>query len=474
MNSEPAKQHQIDGVKWWSEVKRGLLADEPGLGKSRQAIEGSEGRTLVVAPAMVLAGGTWFEEDDENPGEIQKWADDPERFTTAAYTSLNPREKTGTNASATRPVPHKVKPEYLGPWDTVILDESHYIKGRDTAWTKAVLKITKNVEKVLPMTGTAIPNWAYEAFTTLQVLHPEEVKPKGEFNAYWRWAGNWFDTSPTMWSQGRPSVGDLLGCQRAGGGCEERPVWDPCQHWIDFMHANFGRQWMRRLRDDCLDLPPLWEQTVETPMTGEHKTIYNRMKRDYLTQVDGKEIVSWSSGSRNVALDKITISPWLLNPIGEPRGGKFDRLKWDLQSRSRPTFVVAHYQDVVEASCRVAEALGLRAGYVHGGTSPKAAGEAIRAFKRGTLDVLVGSLEKVAEGLTLVQPDMVIFVEKSYKTYRNQQAVQRVHRWGQTRPVTALDYVTPNSVDSHKRVRLGHKTDHQIRAMTAADFASLL
>lgn len=113
-------------------------------------------------------------------------------------------------------------------------------------------------------------------------------------------------------------------------------------------------------------------------------------------------------------------------------------------------------------------------GAVHGGFDTRTNGATVRAFKRGELDVLVGSIETVAEGLTLVQADMTIFVEKSFKPYRNEQAVMRIYRMGQQRPVTVRDYVTPNTVDRNKRKRIATKSDRAERMMTAAEFAALM
>jgi superfamily II DNA/RNA helicase len=192
-----------------------------------------------------------------------------------------------------------------------------------------------------------------------------------------------------------------------------------------------------------------------------------------VTMVDGDEVVAWNSGSKNVLLDRITTTAWFLTRDGEPRGGKLDRLRFDLENRSRPTLVLAHYKDSVEACARVAESTGARSAYVHGGVPKKAAGKAIADFKAGRLDVLVGSLETVAEGLTLTVADMAIFVEKSYKPSRNEQAMRRIHRMGQTRPVTILDYIAPKSVDANKRTLLAVKTDRAMRVLTAAQFAKL-
>jgi len=135
---------------------------------------------------------------------------------------------------------------------------------------------------------------------------------------------------------------------------------------------------------------------------------------------------------------------------------------------------LAHYRDTVEACVRVAESVGARVGAVHGGVSKDAKSRAVADFKSGRSDVLVGSLETLAEGLTLTVADMAIFVEKSYKPSRNEQAMRRVHRMGQERPVTILDYVTPDTVDERKREALATKTDQQMRVLSAAQFAAML
>ena len=458
--------HQALGVEWITRHGRGLLGDEPGMGKTRIAIEAfdrPDTRVLVVAPAMVITGGTW-----EN--ELARWANHPESFTVVPYTSLNVREKTGKTKSSTRPV-KKLKPEYAGEYDAVILDEAHYIKGRATSWTWAVQRISRKAGKLLAMTGTPVPNWAHEMFTLLQVVYPDRAVPGGELGSYWRWVETWFQVTPSYFHEGN-DIGGLIACTPA---CRRRPANDPCEHYWRFMEVNFRGKFLRRLRKDCLDLPEVTTQTIQCPMSATQKRAYNSMKKDYLAELEGgAEVVAWTDGAKNVALDRITTTPWLLQQEGDPRGGKLERLKFDLSSRSNPTVVFAHYRDTVDACVVVARSLGARAAGVHGGVDKRRAGQYIKQFKEGKLDVLVGSLETLAEGQQLTVADMLILVEVSFKPSRNEQARMRVDRMGQVNPVTILDYVTPGTVDERKRKLLAEKTDHQMRVMSAGDFASLV
>ncbi|ALY08940.1 DNA helicase [Arthrobacter phage Riverdale] len=460
----PLLQHQKEGIEWIRTVKRGLCGDEPGLGKSRLAIEAFDGpnnRNAIIAPAMVINGGTWRD-------QLAQWSNYPENWTVIPYSGMNLREKTAKGGL--KPT-SKLVPELTGSFHALVVDESHYTKGRNTYWTKSVEQLAKNCDHVLEMTGTPIPNWAHEMFTLLRVMFPEKAKRGGPLGSYWRWVETWFDVEISRHREHERVIGKLLACRAA---CYSLPPTTPCEHYSTFMSENLGDKFLRRLREDCIDLPPVTNQEILVPMDTAQKKHYREMKKHFMTEVDDKEILSWSTGARHVALDRISVSPWLLNPVGEPRGGKFEQLRFDLAGRARPTLVLAHYRDVVEASAAVARSTGATAATVHGGNSKTANGSAVQNFKDGKLDVLVGSLEMVSEGLQLTVADMAIFVETSYKPYRNEQARQRVHRLGQTRPVTIKEYITPDTVDANKRVLLAEKTTDQIRFMSAGDFKKLL
>lgn len=457
------REFQAEGVRFLQQQGRALLADDLGLGKSAQLIRASEGETLVVAPAMVLDGGTWTD-------EIAKWADDPARFTTVSYTSLTQLKETRGKQRVYRIRDGFDRP---GGWDTIIFDEAHYAKGRGTIRTEASQALAARAKRVYLATGTPIPNFAQELFTLLQMLDPEEAMPGGRLGSYWRWAGRWFEITPTRYSQ--YNVGSLLGCNRE---CERRLVTDPCQHYHEFVEANLGDQFLQRKRADVLpELPPLTEVRIETPMGPLQRREYRRMKKEMIAETEsGEAVVSWSASAKHVRLDQIATGLSLLGEDETKWGvndGKLARLRMDLESRSAPTLVMGHYHRTVEACLEVARSLGLRAALVYGPTPAAERLRLVRAFQAGQLDVLVGSLETLAEGLTLTEADLIIFVEKSWKPSRNEQALRRIHRIGQRSATTAYDYVTPDTLDEGKRDLLQTKTDHQMRVLRAAQLARI-
>lgn len=441
-------EYQDDGIAFLSAHDRAMLGDEAGLGKSRQLLMAAEGPTLVVAPAMILDSGVW-------DGEAAKWRPDLD-VTQVPYTSVCTREKTPSGGSKPIPVP---KPEYMRDWGTVILDESHYSKGRDTTWTVALKKVCARADRVYLATGTPIPNWAHELFVPLQLMHPGKAKPGGEYGSYWRWVKNWFRVEPNQWNPRSMDIGDLL----------------PHRTWDEFHHHNLGDRFLRRMRDDVLkDLPPLQGPVEwEVKMTREQRRVYNDLKREFIASTDNGEIVAWSKSGLAVKLARVATGLEALDPALSG-SGKLDVLKSILQDRSQPTLVVTHFRGSAAACVRVGEELGLRTVSIDGSSPRSARRAAVDDFQSGRADLFVGTIETVAEGLTLTRADCVIRVERSWKPSKNEQVIRRIHRIGQTRPVTAIDLVSERTLESHQLEVLAAKTDQQVKALSPSQFARML
>lgn len=80
----PDYAYQDDGIEFLRARPRALIADEPGLGKSRQALLAAVEPVLIVAPAMIHDMHTWQD-------EIAKWC--PEMDATfVSYHELRQRK----------------------------------------------------------------------------------------------------------------------------------------------------------------------------------------------------------------------------------------------------------------------------------------------------------------------------------------------------------------------------------------------
>lgn len=443
------KQHQHDGIAWLKEHPRAILADEAGLGKTAMLLRAAIEPVLVVAPAMVLESGTW---DDE----IALWADGIDA-TQVAYTSIAQRGARGTVLRDANGFPlTPLKPAYRKRWRSVILDEAHYVKGRKTSWSNALMKVDS--AQVHLATGTPIPNWAQEAYMPLKMTWPDKARAGDDLGSYWRWAKHWFVVETDFF--GALQVGDLR---------EDRT-------WEQFREENWGDRMIRRYRVDCLDLPPLTHQNWHVKMDPAQAKAYKDLKKDFITWLDsGVEVDVWSEPGLLVKLAQVASGLETLDPSSNPTG-KFKVLSAILRDRPAPTLVVAHFRSTIDACARVARNVGARTGVVRGGLPMSERKAAIRGFQQGDLDVLVASINTISEGLTLHQggADQIVKVERSWTPSKNEQVDRRLHRMGVEKPVHVIDLITLKTVDERISKILQAKTDQQMKAVGRAEIREMV
>lgn len=478
----PDFAYQDAGVEFLRAQSRALLGDDPGLGKSRQLLLAAEGPTLVLAPAAILDAGVWT-------FEHQRWRPDLE-LVQCSYSALCRRVRTPKGGYEVLPQP---KPEYAKTvWGTVIADEAHYLKGRKTSWALAAHKL--KTHRFWMATGTPIPNYAYELWGLLRFLYPRTDR---RFSSFWRWARHYpqhelsseayerheLECPGCGWFQvWEPPYGGtkFLGLTECDPDCADRPPHDPCTHWHAFQRENLGGRYLARRRGDVgLGLPPVTPQTIETPMAPAQRKAYRELKAEFLTMVEAADdrtvpVMAWSKGGLHTKLAKATTGLETLVP-GSKGSGKLDVLRELLEDRrADATLVLVWFRDTGRAVMDLLGRMDLYGELYDGGTPKLERERIVRDFQAGKVPVMVGSLGTIAEGLTLTRADTAIFVERAWRPSRNSQAVDRLNRIGQTRPVTAITLVTPKTVDAAMSATLESKSDEQARALSVGDFAAML
>lgn len=434
---------QAEGIAWLDSIERGILGDDPGLGKTGQALLAATEPVLIIGPAALR--GTW--ED-----EIALWRPDlvHEFISYSSVCARKPNKKGHMTVVNSFP-----RADLLGfRWGTVICDEAHYLKGRNTKWTKAIA--TLKYDRLFLLTGTPVPNWSYEIYMLLRLMYPGDRR----FSSFWRWAEHWF----AVWepAHGGRKIGRL-----------KRQFT-----WADFIEANtLDERMLRRSRDDVLtDLPPMTPQEIQCPMTSKQRKAYDELKASYLTWVDGHgEAIAWSAGQLHSHLSQITTGLDTLTD-GEAKGsGKLDRLAEDMaERRHSPTVIACQYKATARAVGRVLDKMKIPHGVITGGVAQGTVDATRRAFQAGELQALVGTNDKMSEGMTFTAADTLIHVERSWRPSRNDQMIRRIHRMGQTRPCNYITYITPESIDDAMTKTLADKTDEQLGLMSAHAFAQLL
>lgn len=171
------KPYQIEGVAWMASRERcvkhrgGILADDPGLGKTIQTIalllENKVDHTLIIVPTAVLH--QWYEilikffgEDDvlmvygSKFKSTAQWVQ--ESFTICLTTH-------GTISTSMRTILH-----FPYFWDRVVVDEAHVMRNHKTKIHKSICALRYNHTCAWALTGTPIQNSSKDMVNLLKFI----------------------------------------------------------------------------------------------------------------------------------------------------------------------------------------------------------------------------------------------------------------------------------------------------------------
>jgi SNF2 family DNA or RNA helicase len=115
------------------------------------------------------------------------------------------------------------------------------------------------------------------------------------------------------------------------------------------------------------------------------------------------------------------------------------------------------HRDVIEglrSSLKAFDAVTL-----YGGTDPKTRQKNIDRFQNNPkCRVFIGNIKACGTAITLTAADQVLFVEEEWTPADNAQAAMRVHRIGQSKPVSVRITRLPDSLDQKIGGVLARKT----------------
>ena len=99
---------------------------------------------------------------------------------------------------------------------------------------------------------------------------------------------------------------------------------------------------------------------------------------------------------------------------------------------------------------------GYKYQYLDGSTTIRARNKAIKDFQNGEGDFFLISLKAGGQGINLTAADYVIHMDPWWNPAVEDQASDRAHRIGQTKPVTIYKLITTNTIEE-KIVQLHSK-----------------
>jgi SWI/SNF-related matrix-associated actin-dependent regulator 1 of chromatin subfamily A len=392
-----------------------LIADEPGLGKTIQALgvinyDPIADNVLVVCPASLKLN--WER-------EAKRWLvrDIPvtvingtkAKFPEGGFVILN-YELLSKYRSAIDRV----------SWDVLIFDESHVLKNDKAARTIAALgKWNRNPERAITpikakrrlfLTGTPILNKPIELWTTIHSLDP---KTWGSWKDY---TAKYCDAHETRWGWDVNGASNLPELQ-------------------DKLRA---RIMVRRLKSEVMtELPPKQRQVIVLP---SKTSVLKREKKFAATleamlagaDIPPVEFESMSKVRHETAVDKIPDA--------------IDHIK-SLMEEHQKLVVMCHHRDVLEAIAEGVQEFG--AVRLQGGDSEASKQDAIDRFQNDPgVRIFLGSIRAAGVGITLTAASLLLFVELDWVPGIMTQAEDRIHRIGTAGSVLIQHLVYADSIDA--------------------------
>jgi len=406
---------QKEGVKFISSVGgRCLIADEMGLGKSAQALVFcsffSRGRIVIVAPASVVF--KWAEL------ECPKWT--PNKTVAVLTSGKDAIPDTDILIMSYSIMTSKYEELMDVGIDTVILDESHYIKSPKAKRTRIAKSIISGrVPRVLLLSGTPFMNNPGELFVQLNLIDPKSFD-------------NWFKYAIRY-----------CGAQKVNG------MWffppNTLTNGAELEQRLKPYVLRRTKREVGLELPELQRTyvPVEVTLSGYKSAV--------------KEFSEWKkkAGKKDNILTQLTK---LRQLIGDMKVVPTIELATDVLETEQKIVVFAHHRSVVSGLADGLKSFGIS--IIDGGVAQADRQKLVDEFQKGDLRKRVMIITVAgAEGINLYAASAIIFAEREWVPAKEEQAEARLHRIGQRRNVMAYYLVAKDTIDENINEAVRKKRD---------------
>ncbi|MEW5298327.1 MAG: hypothetical protein WDW36_001466 [Sanguina aurantia] len=464
------REYQLEGVAWLvSKFDNGvnaILADEMGLGKTLQTItflsylkfeRGVHGPHLVVVPLSVLP--SWM-------SEFKKWCpsfrvvrlhcndvDERQRLRKEVLANPDSFDVAVTTYDMIHSAHFGDALKHSIVWRYVVLDEAHKVKNEESLISQAMRKISR--QHTLMLTGTPVQNNLHELFALLNFMYPDVFTDGAMFdNAF-----------------------DLKACRVDDGKLEA----------AHFLLRPFL---LRRIKDEVdVRLPPKVETKINCPLSEMQTFWYRRLLMrdsrvlmDMETDVQAKGTVKFDADSSAwkkmlnllMQLRKVCNHPFMF-PDAEPdfdgestnediveASGKMqvlDRMLAKLKAKDHRVVLFSQFNMMLD----VVEDYLLMRGYKYrrldGSTNRIQRMIDIEQFNRPRSDIFIYILNTRAGGLgvNLQTADTCVLMDSDFNPQCDLQAMARVHRIGQTKPVHIYRLVSDGTVEDRVQKRAESK-----------------
>ncbi|WP_028274628.1 DEAD/DEAH box helicase [Atopococcus tabaci] len=415
------RPYQETGFKWLKTLDYygfgGVLADDMGLGKTLQTItfvlsaleeKGTEAKPfLILCPSSVLYN--WQR-------EFAKFAPTVD---TKLITGSRPEREAAIQQAAEDGTPVWITSYPLiqrdgelytdQVFETIILDEAQYVKN-STAKTTVEVRGLKSRNK-FALSGTPIENNLGELYTLFSLVQP-----------------------------------GLFSTRKAYKELDNEAISQKVRPFI-----------LRRLKRDVLeDLPEKTETTEYIDLSEEQKKMYQtqlaliRNEMEDMLEKDAFESNRIKVLAGLTRLRQICCAPRLVLPDYQGGSSKLERLLEYLDEARENGKRVVLFSQFTQMLAIIREKLDERGydyHYLDGSTKKEDRFDLTTRFNTGEKDMFLISLKAGGTGLNLTGGDTVILYDSWWNPAIEEQAADRVHRFGQKKAVQVIRMITRGTIE---------------------------
>jgi hypothetical protein len=437
-----------------------LLADEPGLGKTAQALLAAEAANayplLVVVPSVVKTN--WAR-------EAGLWT--PNRAATVIHGDGN----TIDGFADIVIVNYEVLDRHVGWFGDfgfrgMVIDEAHFIKNKSSQRSQHVLELSQRIRSrvsrplLMALTGTPLINDIEDFRAIWQFLGwIDDTKPLAELMDALDETGL-TPADPGFYPAARSCVIDL--------GIVRRRKVDvaadiPARRTADLpveLDEKVGRSIRAAERDLARRLVARYETALANRRTGPVEGIDSELVRR-VARAEQKNASSTTDGENVFSM---------MRRIGQAKAGLAADYAAQLARSAGKVVFFAKHIDVMDVAEEVFAKQGIRFSSIRGDQTPSSRQKNIDAFQNDPdVAIAVCSLTAAGVGLNLQVASNIVLAELSWTDAEQTQAIDRSHRIGQTEPVTAWRIIAAQTIDGRIAELIDSKAGLAARALDGSD-----
>jgi len=441
--------------------RRFLLADEPGLGKTAQALLAADVAKayplLVVVPNVVKTN--WAR-------EAARWT--PHRRATVVHGD----GETIDGFADIVVLNYELLDRHAGwlgdfGFRGMVVDEAHFIKNKTSQRSQRVLALSDRIR-------SRTPRPLLMALTGTPLINDLE-----DFRAIWQFLG-WIDDS-------NPSTALLDALEDTGLTPADRSFHAAARQCV----IDLGIVRRRKL-DVAADIPARRIADIPVELNGQagqsiraaERNLAGRMVTRYQTALANRSTDTGVDGidhdlirrvARSELKDATRSQPGenvftMMRRIGQAKAELAADYATQLARSAGKVVFFAKHLDVMDAAEQAFARQGIRFTSIRGDQTPTARQANIDAFvDNPDVAIAVTSLTAAGVGLNLQVASNIVLAELSWTAAEQTQAIDRSHRIGQIEPVTAWRIIAAQTIDARIAELIDSKAGLAARAIDGSD-----